>query len=299
MSTACDRTVERAAAWSDRSAGLPRGRIYLCSVLRMAPSADEFSRLERFDDVDATGDEQMFIRFLETVEAQPNVAALRERSYDLLRLAPGARVADVGSGLGTATRELAERGFRALGFDASDAMVAEARRRAGGEAVEFAVSDVAALPVDDAALDGYRAERLYQHLEDPTAALAEARRVLRRSGRIVLVDQDWDTLLFDGEDRSAGRSVVRAFADAIRNPWIGRRYRALLLDAGFADVDVRGEPFVYVDPAFGEMLTEIVARAAADAGIAVDEWLADQRERLARGRFFCAFTVFVASADSA
>lgn len=255
---------------------------------------EEFGGLQRFDAVDATGEEQMFVRFLELVEAEPSIQALRRRTYELLRIHPSAVVADVGCGLGTAARELAAAGVRALGFDASEAMVDEARRRSATDEVAFDVADVVALPLDDGALHGYRAERLYQHLDDPARALAEARRVLAPGGRIVLADQDWDTLVVDGE-RELGRRVSRAFADSIKNGSIGSRFRALLLDAGFDEVEVVAETFVSTGGPLAEMMATISARAAAEAGVPAEAWLDDQRRRLAGDRFFAAFTMFVAS----
>src|SRR6266540_3313335 len=175
-----------------RRAGPGDGSLGESDVPHNAPlvGSDSYSGLKRFDDVDATGEEAMFVGFLERIEQLPDVVARRRRSYELLALRPGDLVADVGCGLGTAGRELAALGIRVIGFDASEAMVAEARRRSGGESVEFAIAS--ALPLEDGALAGYRAERLYQHLADPSAALAEAWRVLAPGGRLVLVDQDWD-----------------------------------------------------------------------------------------------------------
>ena len=86
----------------------------------------------------------MFVGFLERIEQLPDVVARRRRSYELLALRPGDLVADVGCGLGTAARELAALGVRVIGFDASEAMVAEAGRRSGGASVEFAIADVSA-----------------------------------------------------------------------------------------------------------------------------------------------------------
>jgi len=64
--------------------------------------SDDFAGLERFDDVDATGEAEMFVRFLERIEQVPDVVARRKRSYELLDVGPVDVVADVGSGLGTA-----------------------------------------------------------------------------------------------------------------------------------------------------------------------------------------------------
>jgi ubiquinone/menaquinone biosynthesis C-methylase UbiE len=263
-------------------------------------AADDYAGLERFAEVDATGEEDVFISFLERIEQLPDVVARRQRSYDLLALGGDDRVADVGCGLGTATRELAERGARAIGFDASKAMVAEARRRSDGLPIEFEVADVADLPLDDGTLTGYRAERLYQHLDDPPAALTEARRVLAPGGRIVLVDQDWDGLFFDSEPKDLTRAILRAHSDSMRNGWIGRSYHRLLTEAGFVDVAIHPETVPITTPALGTLLPKLVADTAVESG-AVDAataaaWRAGLQERLNAGTFFAAMTHFVAVA---
>ncbi len=260
--------------------------------------ADDYSRLQRFDDVDATGDEAMFVGFLERIEQLPDVVARRRRSYELLALQPHDRVADVGCGLGTAARELAALGARVIGLDASEAMVAEARRRSDAGSVEFAIADVSALPLEDAVLAGYRAERLYQHLADPGAALAEAWRVLAPDGHLVLVDQDWDAFLIDGDPKDVTRTILLGFSDSIRNGWIGRSYHRLLTGTGFVDVAVHPETVAITSPEQGERLPKLAADAAVEAG-AVDatvaaRWLDDQRARMEAGTFFAAMTHFIA-----
>jgi ubiquinone/menaquinone biosynthesis C-methylase UbiE len=95
--------------------------------------AGGFRELERFYNVDTTGEQEMFFAFLDRVEGLPDVVRRRHRSYDLLRLTPGQHAVDVGCGLGTAARELAARvapSGLAKGIDFSVAMVAEATRRA-------------------------------------------------------------------------------------------------------------------------------------------------------------------------
>jgi hypothetical protein len=54
------------------------------------------------------------------------------------------------------------------------------------------------------------------------------------------MDQDWDTLLFDGEV-AATRAITHAFADSMVNGTIARRMRPLLRQAGFDDVAVTSE----------------------------------------------------------
>ena len=260
----------------------------------------DIERLERFDAVDATGEAEMFVRFLEEIEALPEVVSRRRRSYELLRVGEDDVVADMGCGLGTAARELAELGARVYGFDASEEMISEARRRSEPTPVDFAVADVVALPLVDDALSAYRAERLYQHLPDPAAALEEARRVLRRGGRIVLVDQDWDAFVIDGGGPT--RAVLSAFADSFRSGQIGRQHRRMLLEAGFENVALEADTDVITDPNGLKMLAKLAADAAREAGSVgadeVDAWLNDQTERAKRGRGVAAMTHFLAHGES-
>jgi ubiquinone/menaquinone biosynthesis C-methylase UbiE len=264
----------------------------------------QVERLERFDRVDATGEQAMFIAFLDRAEALPDVVRRRRRSRELLAPASGARVADVGCGLGTAVRELAHAvgaSGRALGIDLSRAMIDEAERRAraAGVSAEFHVAPAERLPVADGALAGYRAERLYQHLPDPAAALAEAHRVLAPGGRIVLVDQDWDAVLLDSDDLATARDVRRAFADSLVNGTVGSQYRRRLLDAGFREVTIEVDAVATDDAGQYGFVVDLFERAARAAGLdarRLDAWRADQDARIAAGRFFLLMPHFVASA---
>lgn len=235
----------------------------------------------RFSDVDASDQAAEFAAFLDRVRAQPSAMSRRARTYAVLELRAGQRVLDAGCGLGDDTRELArivEPGGEAVGVDASAELLAEAERRNGAARATFVHAAVDGLPFDDASFDGYRAERLHQHLDDVPAALAEAARVLRPGARIAILDQDWGALMFDGEDRALTRRIEDAFCDSLANGWSGRRLARQLADAGF---DAQRE----LHPGFAP--ATILAPAAADAAFragVIDEderssWLAEQATR--------------------
>lgn len=259
-------------------------------------SEETFDRLHDFDHVDESGETQQLIAFLAWVDAKPDVVARRERSYELLGVRPGAAIADVGCGIGTVLADLAALGARAIGVDSSDAMVREAARRV--PEAELHVAAAAALPLEAGLLSGYRAERVYQHLADPMSALAEAMRVLEPGGRIVLVDQDWDAFVVDGDDRQVTRSMLTGFADSIPNGWAGRRNGLALAAAGFIQVAVEAET-VTIDYDDAAPFLPALKAAAVDAGAdkeAALAWLDEQRRRGEEGRFFAAMTHFLASA---
>ena len=262
-----------------------------------------YSGVNRFDRVDATGEADKHLAYLDRVEAIPGVVARRRRSYDRLALRPGMAVAEIGCGAGTAARELAamvDPDGRVHGFDISEQLIAQARARAAGacKQLDFQVADAAALPLPDACLDAYRAERVYMHLRRPELALAEAFRVLRPGGRILIMDPDWDTLLFDG-DLAATRAVTRAFTDSLVNGTIARRMRPLLRLAGFDSIAITAEPVTASDGSDFGWMADSVGKAALAAGAdpaTVHAWMDDQQRRIAEDRFFYASTHFVTTA---
>lgn len=219
------------------------------------------------------------LTLLDAFDELPQAADLRTRSYRGL----GDTVVDVGCGGGRAVGELAALGAKAIGVDLDPEMIAAATNRYPDG--EFHVGDATALPLGDAAVVGYRADKVLHVLEHPAAALAEARRVLRPGGRAVITGQDWDAIVIDSADPAGTRAFVHARADALPNPRVARQYRNLLLDNGFTDVTVEAHMAVFTDDLVLPML----------AGMAEGPWLDDQVARVARDRLFVAIPVFLAA----
>jgi ubiquinone/menaquinone biosynthesis C-methylase UbiE len=242
-------------------------------------------------------DTDALIRQLDAAEAMPAAARLRARSYQLLGLPQEATVVDVGCGAARAVAELAEYAAHAIGVDLDPAMLAAARRRFPG--IDVRAADATELPLGDAQAHGYRADKVYHVLPDPHAALAEARRVLLPGGRIVLLGQDWDTLVIDSDQPELTRRIVHARADTIPHPRIARAYRNLLLDGGFHDVDIEVHTLVFTDPA---MLPVPVGHATAArqagaiTGDEADNWISEQTRRAHDERLLVAIPMFLAAA---
>ncbi len=224
------------------------------------------------------------IALLDEIEKHPDAVRVRERTYELLGAA--AEIVDVGCGGGRAVHEL---GARAVGVDHDPATVAIARARYPGS--RFHVADAHALPFPDASLDGYRAERVI-HVLDAPRALAEARRVLRPGGRLVLAGHDWDLFAVDSSLPEVTRRVVHARADQIADPRAARRAHHLLREAGFADVATEVFGTVVTGP---EGLPVVLNLAKDQEGEEIAAWRDDQRRRAAEGRLFLAVPVFVTS----
>ncbi|MBS0638893.1 MAG: metalloregulator ArsR/SmtB family transcription factor [Proteobacteria bacterium] len=111
----------------------------------------------------------------------------------LLSLVPDGSGAllDIGTGTGRVLELLALRVRQALGVDASRSMLALARSRLAGPdyghcAVRLA--DMYRLPLASASFDIVVMQMVLHHAEDPGLVLAEAARVLRPGGHLLLID---------------------------------------------------------------------------------------------------------------
>ncbi|MFC6885201.1 MULTISPECIES: methyltransferase domain-containing protein [Actinomadura] len=237
------------------------------------------------------------IALLDIGDAMPGAVELRERSYELLGLAPDAAVADVGCGAGRAAAEMAGRGARATGVDPDERMIAIAGER--WPAADFRLADAYGLPFADGALNGYRAEKVFHVLDDPARAVGEARRVLAPGGRVVLIGQDWDTFVIDSDDPALTRAIVHARADLVATPRVVRSSRNLLLDAGFTDVTVEVHTWVLTGATTVPVLADLAGKARTNGAITdaqAETWISEQRERAERDRLFLALPMFVTAA---
>jgi len=178
-------------------------------------------------------------RHVESVYTTPDVVEQRRLTIAALDLQPGEAVLDIGAGPGFLACEMAavvgEAGS-VQGVDPSESMLAIARERQraqGAARVAFHAGDALALPFDDASFDVAVATQVYEYVEDMPAALAEARRVLRPGARLLVLDTDWDSIVWRSSDRERMRRILAAWDEHLADPHLPARLSGLLADAGF------------------------------------------------------------------
>jgi arsenite methyltransferase len=118
---------------------------------------------------------------------RPGGLALTDEALAACPLPPGARVLDVGSGVGvTAAHLTAWHGMSAIGLDASAVLLASGRRQ--HPALPLVRARGECLPISSGSMDAVLAECSLSVVADPDAALAEFRRVLKPRGWLILTD---------------------------------------------------------------------------------------------------------------
>jgi SAM-dependent methyltransferase len=109
---------------------------------------------------------------------------LFEHALTAIGVGPSSSVLDVGCGSGLALRLAADRGARVSGLDASAAFVALARTRVPD--AELHAGEMETLPFEAERFDVVTGFNSFQYAASPPRALAEARRVARRGGAVVI-----------------------------------------------------------------------------------------------------------------
>jgi ubiquinone/menaquinone biosynthesis C-methylase UbiE len=260
-----------------------------------------------FTAVDSNKDPQFFSRFLDAANKLPTMFASKQIILDGLRLRTGARVLDLGCGLGDDTFQIAERigaSGRVTGVDVSTNMIDEARRRAEvrGLPVDFEVGDSQALRFATGTFDGVRAERMLMHVPDAERAVAEMARVLAPGGRLSVFDFDWETQVCDSPHKETTRTIALTFCDGMKNGWIGRRMPRLFTSHGISDVAVTNQT-VFVTYEFLQLLLGGHVARLHDTGIVsredANQWWTSLAAADRSGTFLYGFTAFIVSGTKA
>src|SRR6266446_703736 len=109
----------------------------------------------------------------------------------LLTLMPPMVVADLGAGEGTFSQLLARRAKKVIAIDNSEKMVeygAELARKHGVDNLEYRKGDIEDVPIRSGAVELAFFSQALHHAQHPAHAVAEAFRILKPGGRIVVLD---------------------------------------------------------------------------------------------------------------
>jgi SAM-dependent methyltransferase len=179
---------------------------------------------------------------------------------------PGQVVLDIGCGVGAFLRLVADRGARAFGLDASEALLEVARTRLAD--ADLRLGDMESLPYEDDTFDLVTGFNSFFFANDIVAALREAGRVAKPGARIVI--QVWGR--HERNDLEAMKEIVRPFmpprpADAPPEPDYAKLgvLEQIATEAGLEPESAFDSAWPYEFPDEGTLRRALVA----PAGIAV------------------------------
>jgi ArsR family transcriptional regulator len=148
----------------------------------------------------------------------------------LFALVPPLTVADLGAGEGTISQLLAKRAKKVIAIDNSEKMVefgAALAKKHGFKNLEFRHGDLEAPPIPAGTIDLAILSQALHHAGNPARAVAAAHRILKKGGRLAILD-----LLAHQFEKAR-----ELYADT----WLGfteAQLHAFLTDAGFTSIEI-------------------------------------------------------------
>lgn len=227
---------------------------------------------------------------------------VREKILQRMNILRGARLLDVGCGVGTAVLEIADHvggQGRFIGIDTTEARVAEAARRIGARnSVLFCRGDAYNLPFRDGAFTAVRIDRVLQIIDRREAVLSEMMRVCAPGGCLVASDIDLETTAIYSRNRPLTRKVSKLVSESVVYPATARELPSLLRAVGLSGVSVDviavQTPFeLFVRRARAGLQAAIEATKITEAE--ADAWYEEMAALDHAGEFLQTWFYFIAS----
>ena len=252
----------------------------------------------RFDDEAA--------RRLERSYMTPDIVRQREVTLGFLGLKPGEHVVDIGSGPGFLCESMADavgpKG-RVLGLDISDDLLAAASARNKRRELLYAKSDAMALEAPDATFDVAVSTQVYEYVADCDRALREMYRVLKPSGRALVMATDWDGVVWNSSNRARMRAMLTVWEKHCAEPRLPRTLALRMRKAGSNVTGIHGHSIINTrlgDDTYSqgimEMMANFVRKHSRKTGPQADAWLGDLRGLDRQGEYFFSSTRFIVTA---
>jgi ubiquinone/menaquinone biosynthesis C-methylase UbiE len=179
------------------------------SAIRALLDADDES-----SDLEIMATDEAYAAWAPVYDEQPN--ALLEAEEVAIRNAidavpVGGLAVDAACGTGRVTAILAQRGWKTVGIDPSEAMLAVARAK--DLTATFEVGSLDAIPIGDGDADLVTCALALTHVEELAPAISELARIARAGGTVVLSDIHPIAVTLGAQaffrDREGGRRVTR------------------------------------------------------------------------------------------
>ncbi len=247
---------------------------------------------------------------LERTYTTTDVQVQRDAVRRALAAQPGEVILDLGSGPGLLACELAvEVGAagKITAVDVSADMNAIASRRADEagmrDRIDVVVGDAAELAFPDACFDAAVSTQVLEYVDDVDRALGELRRVLRPGGRLVLLDTDWDTLVWSARDEARAARILEAWSSHAPHARLPRVLAPRLRAAGLQVTDVFSLTLLnttFTESTYSYNIAGLIAHYVRTGGGSsedeVDAWLAELASLDEDGAYFFSLNRYCFSA---
>lgn len=257
-----------------------------------------------FTDVDGSNNPKFFVNCLEEQYARNSLLRLNKtRTLQLADIQAGHFVLDAACGTGKDAVQMAAfvGTGHVFGVDNSQEMIATAKTNAAplNLPVTFQQGTIYQLDFEDNFFDRCRADKTFQHLADPRAALEELIRVTKPGGKIIIAEPDHDSLIIDTPFVAVNHRFMRFRSDHMAQGGIAHQLYNMFKELGLKRVAI--EPLTRAYTSYEEKkvsspyLEEIwlAQEAGAVTKEEAESWAAYLREAIENDRFLCLQTYVI------
>jgi len=236
----------------------------------------------------------------------PQMVEQRKRFRDVVGAQAGEMGLDVGCGAGHLACELARDvtpGGRIIAVDRSPDSINATKARIASEGlqrlVEAQTGEATALAFPDGSFDFVVATQVYCHVPDVECAIREAARVIRKGGRLVVLESDWDMCIWESAYPALSDRMLEARRTRYAHPYLPRRLHQLFCAAGLTLSEARVFPVIetkFKPDSFGAEILITSVEHALNYGVPaadVATWERDLRSRTADGEWFFCLNRFI------
>jgi ubiquinone/menaquinone biosynthesis C-methylase UbiE len=154
-----------------------------------------------------------------------------------INLKVGERVLDVGSGPGFLSGAIAERvGSQGsvFGVDISEFLIKVAKSHNEDQpTISFSFGEATNLDFSNGEFDTVVCTQVLEYVQDVDTALKEFNRVLRKGGKVALLDTDWDSIVWNTSNRARMSRILTAWEAHATDPFLPRILAKRMASAGF------------------------------------------------------------------
>jgi ubiquinone/menaquinone biosynthesis C-methylase UbiE len=261
-----------------------------------------------FDDVDSSNDPQFFVKCLnEQYAKSPILRLCKHRTLEMADIQDGHMVLDVGCGTGVDAIQMATlvgQSGHVFGIDLSQEMILSAQKNAAAVdlPITFRCSSIYQLEFENSFFDRCRADKTFQHLSDPRAALKEMIRVTKPGGKIIIADPDHDSLIIDTPFTDVNQRFTRFRSAHMPQGGIAHQMYGICKELGLVNVYVDALTHVYTDYEEKKVTSPYLEEiwVAEQHGVVsheeAEKWAAYVLEAIESERFMCMQTYVITMA---
>jgi ubiquinone/menaquinone biosynthesis C-methylase UbiE len=218
----------------------------------------------------------------EQIAATSDMLAQRKAILECAKVTAGEHAIDIGCGNGILARDMLQyvgKEGAVYGLDCAEPMVALANALCSQG--HFVLGSVDAMPLEDQQFDVVTASQLFCFLSHPERALSECRRILRPGGRLVILDTDWDSLIWHSSEPALFQQIKHDMLERYADAHLPRTLSNKLTQAGFTLTKRTSLPVVnwqLTSDTFSQQLLNLLKPKADSATTkAVESWEQWQR----------------------